>query len=661
MPSLSLRAKLVLALVLVTELMLGGTALLANHFGRRTLRNEAFESLQTRAELRAVAVRDVLESEISRMGTFTLNKLLQDAVEATGAAHPEDREAASELAEYVSASPLTSKMLLTNRAGELIAASERSSQFNFGGEEWWLAAWNEGKGDVFIGQPGESGALTLAVPVRAHGRAEVVGVLKASYKLDRVIETVTTVRRGRTGFAEIILPNDDVLTTRGRRPSEDRAALGLLDASPETTRELLFAGVPSLAYAAPVAGLNNVGAINRLKWRVVFRQEESDVFNLSREMGRVMGLVNLGSVLIAAAIALWLGRRLAMPLERLDAAAHKLAAGDLGERVQTSGPDEVGRLARSFNAMAEALETRIHAEQEARTEAENAARAEARARRDLLIMNETLEHRIAERTAELAHAVRVADQARESAEAANKAKSAFLANMSHELRTPLNAIIGYAELLVEEAVDADRTEFLPDLERIRSAGAHLLSLIADILDLSRIEADRMSVSPEGIDVRDAVENVVATARPLAAKNQNELVVRLGPDLGSARTDAVKLRQILFNLLSNAAKFTERGVITIAATRERRDADWIRFEVSDSGIGLTPEQIQRLFQPFSQADVSTTRKYGGTGLGLALSKRLATLLGGYIAVESAAGRGSTFALSIPAVLPSSPSSPPEALN
>ncbi|MCK6593539.1 MAG: sensor histidine kinase, partial [Polyangiaceae bacterium] len=595
--------------------------LLANHFGRRTLRNEAFASLQSRAELRAVAIRDVLESEIGRMGAFTLNKLLQDAVEATGAAHPEDREAASELAEYVSASPLTSKMLLTNRAGELIAASERSSQFNFGGEEWWLAAWNEGKGDVFIGQPGESGALTLAVPVRAHGRAEVVGVLKASYKLDRVIETVTTVRRGRTGFAEIILPNDDVLTTRGRRPSEDRAALGLLDASPETTRELLFAGVPSLAYAAPVAGLNNVGAINRLKWRVVFRQEESDVFNLSREMGRVMGLVNLGSVLIAAAIALWLGRRLAMPLERLDAAAHKLAAGDLGERVQTSGPDEVGRLARSFNAMAEALETRIHAEQEARTEAENA----------------------------------------ESAEAANKAKSAFLANMSHELRTPLNAIIGYAELLVEEAVDADRTEFLPDLERIRSAGAHLLSLIADILDLSRIEADRMSVSPEGIDVREAVENVVATARPLAAKNQNELVVRLGPDLGSARTDAVKLRQILFNLLSNAAKFTERGVITIAATRERRDTDWIRFEVSDSGIGLTPEQIQRLFQPFSQADVSTTRKYGGTGLGLALSKRLATLLGGYIAVESAAGRGSTFALSIPAVLPSSPSSPPEALN
>ncbi len=234
--------------------------------------------------------------------------------------------------------------------------------------------------------------------------------------------------------------------------------------------------------------------------------------------------------------------------------------------------------------------------------------------------------------------------------AANQAKSSFLANMSHELRTPLNAIIGYSEMLQEElGPQADPKAIAADLEKIRSAGKHLLELINSVLDLSKIEAGKMDLYVETFAIAGLAEEVINILKPLADQNGNQLKLDFPPDIGSMRADHVKVRQSLFNLISNACKFTHNGDVRVTIARSSVDGhDWIEFAVRDTGIGMTREQLEKIFDPFTQADASTTRKYGGTGLGLALSRRFARMMGGEIKVESEKGKGSTFRLRIPAI-------------
>ena len=363
---------------------------------------------------------------------------------------------------------------------------------------------------------------------------------------------------------------------------------------------------------------------------VYLKRDLDDIYaRLERYAGIVLG-VWLLATLAAYLLSSRLQRVISEPTLRLAEMAGRVSAEqNYSLRAVKRGNDEIGVLVDSFNQMMEQIQART---------------------RDLDYAREALERHVVELCDEIASRQRVQDEllaAKQAAEESSRAKSVFLANMSHELRTPLNAIIGYSEMLREDAEEAGQQKPIPDLERISTAGRHLLALINSVLDLSKAEAGKTELLWEDVAVTQIFADAASALAPLARQNRNQLNMHCAPGVRSIHVDAVKFRQSLYNVLSNACKFTRNGTVTVDVLPVSvQRAEYVEWRVSDTGIGIQPEQMRSLFQPFSQGDASTTRKFGGTGLGLAISRRFCELMGGTITATSEPGKGSTFTIRLP---------------
>ena len=353
----------------------------------------------------------------------------------------------------------------------------------------------------------------------------------------------------------------------------------------------------------------------------------------ARRYAGILCIFVLMSGMLALFVSSKLQRVISRPILHLEDTMRMVSANKNYEvRAVKAYGDEIGRLIDGFNTMLAEIQQRDTA---------------------LRGANDELKTRTRELEREISHRKQTQEEllkAKHAAEEASRAKSTFLANMSHELRTPLNAIIGYSEMLEEETQDSGKSDNVQDLRKIQSAGKHLLSLINDVLDLSKIEAGKMGLHLENFEVLPLIDEMRTTLKPAAAKNGNVINVRVAENAGTMRADITKVRQILFNLLSNACKFTDHGSISVDVDRESTGGqDRLRFRVSDTGIGISAKQKENLFHEFAQADSSIARKYGGTGLGLAITYRFVQLMKGKISVESEPGRGSIFTVHLPATV------------
>ncbi len=369
-----------------------------------------------------------------------------------------------------------------------------------------------------------------------------------------------------------------------------------------------------ISYLAPIEYLDDGQKHSLGNFKLVLTRNklieniQADILN---NLGEMFLILMATLFAIYAVITIFIAR----PMRQMTMMMNQMAEGDLDRSVSYTRKDEFGLMATTFNTLTKKLRQNY----------------------------QTLENR----SAELEGANKDLETARSMAEAADKTKSQFLANMTHELRTPLNAIIGYSEMMVEDADELTTEDFVGDLQRVISSAKHLLALINDILDISKIESGKSTLDLEGFELKELVFDLESIVGPLIRKGNNGFEINFDETLVEVYSDQMKIRQCLLNLLSNAGKFTHNGKVTLEVNREKTNAeDWMIFKIIDTGIGMTEKQLKQIFNPFTQADQTTTRKYGGTGLGLAITEKIARLLGGNITVESTLGEGTRFIMRLP---------------
>jgi two-component system, NtrC family, sensor kinase len=451
--------------------------------------------------------------------------------------------------------------------------------------------------------------MTLAIA----GTRRDAGVSVAEVNLKLIWDVVTQIKVGERGHAYVVdaqgrlIAHPDISlvlrNTDMSKLAQVRAARGAASGSPQAVQESEnIEGREVLTAHAPVAPLG---------WLVFVELPAGEANAPLYSAFERLAYVLLAALVIAVLAGMFLAGRMVGPIQALRAGAARLGGGDLSQRITIKTGDELEALADQFNDMAGRL-------QESHTD---------------------LEKKVEQRTHEV-------EEKSRQLELASQHKSQFLASMSHELRTPLNAIIGLTEMMVSNASRFGTEKAAEPLRRVHRAGTHLLGLINQVLDLSKIEAGKLELAPESVALAPLIDEVVGTARQLAEQNKNRLVVETEESLGVVTADPLRLRQILFNLLSNACKFTKEGEVKLRARKLVDGQNWIEFAVADSGIGMTPEQQAKLFEEFTQADSTTARRYGGTGLGLAITRKLARMMGGDVTVTSELGKGSIFTVRLP---------------
>ncbi|MFG6100797.1 ATP-binding protein [Leptothoe sp. EHU-05/26/07-4] len=464
-------------------------------------------------------------------------------------------------------------------------------------------------------------AITLATPIldAAKNRIGVLRVTLDLREVDALIQERTGL--GKTGTTYLVGQIEEQNTFIVSDKDEESAGNISSFAIDAATSGESGAGLYQNYAGKPVIGVYRWLDSQNLALLAEMNQREA--FAPARALARnilLIGFVATG--LLLSGIYL-LSRRITRPITEITKAAIQLQSGQLEQSLSVNSKDEIGVLAQAFNHMSQQLKQSFDT---------------------LESTNQELEIRVKERTVEL-------EAAKEVAEAATRTKSAFLANMSHELRTPLNSIIGYSEMIEEDVEIIGEASLIPDLRKIQGSSKHLLNLINSVLELSKIEAGRMELQLQSVNVMALVEDVLETIRPNAEKKLNHITLNTANTMGSIETDFGKLRQCLLHLLSNANKFTERGqIILTVQTSQHQDESYLEFTVEDTGIGIAPDQLEHVFEAFTQADDSSTRPFDGTGLGLTITREFVYMLGGVVTAQNRPNKGAMFKIRIPQIIP-----------
>ncbi|MEO0435076.1 MAG: ATP-binding protein, partial [Cyanobacteria bacterium J06656_5] len=631
--SVNIRKKsLLLRLITPLSLLSAATVLtisVSTYFSaRETIKQSLFDRLSVAATLKEQEIDQWFK--VQRSDILLLARLPEVKTQTAALADAKFKQDAYEklslyLQDIISAKPNLAEVSILTEGGIVIFSTNKALEKTYqplGATTTYFASGAEKIVPTLYTSPVTGTiSITFATPI-LDGAKNRVGVLSVTLDL----QDVDSLIRERTGLG-------DTGTTYLVGQLERSNTFIASDKDNQSVED-----INSFAIDAATAGQNGSGlyqnyidepVIGVYRWlddqslALLAEINQQEAFAPARALARNILLIGFGATGLLLSGIFLLSRRITQPIAAITEAAIHLENGQLDQSIPVVRQDEIGILAQTFNRMAQQLKESFAALEES---------------------NQELEFRVSERTAEL-------EEAKEAAESATRTKSAFLANMSHELRTPLNSIIGYSEILQEEAELSGDEDSIPDLRKIQGSSRHLLNLINSILDLSKIEAGRMELQLAPMSIIDLAQDVMETIHPVAEAKFNTLVLDNESTVDSIESDFDKLRQCLLNLLSNANKFTQEGELTLTIkTISYQTENYLEFIVTDTGIGMAKDQLEKIFEAFTQADTALTRRYGGTGLGLTITREFVRMLGGTISAQSELGKGSAFTILIPQVVP-----------